>query len=112
MKQIALIRIAKSGDVKLMREALLEVACEMEQEIKQFRANCKRGRDEASAKLGYRVEGRKAWGRFDLRHKQMAKDLKATGLSLRAVAAELAQRGMLNREGKIYGAQSVRRMIR
>jgi Resolvase, N terminal domain len=70
------------------------------------------GRDKASERLGYRVEGRAAWGRFPESHVELARQLKAQGKSLRQISAELAKRGMLNNAGKPYGAQSVARQLR
>ncbi len=70
------------------------------------------GRDKASAKLGYRVEGRAAWGRFPTETIDLARQFKAQGKSLRQISAELAKRGMLNNAAKPYGAQSVSRMLR
>jgi resolvase-like protein len=70
------------------------------------------GRDKASARLGYRVEGRAAWGRFPTETVDLARQLKAAGKSLRQISAELAKRGQLNNASKPYGPQSVARMLR
>jgi DNA invertase Pin-like site-specific DNA recombinase len=70
------------------------------------------GRDRRSAELGYRVEGRASWGRFNPDHVNLARQLKAKGQSLRRISAELAEREMLNNAGKPYGPQSVARMLR
>lgn len=70
------------------------------------------GRDEASKRLGYRVEGRAAWGRFPTETVDLARQLKAAGKSLRQISADLAKRGMLNNASKPYGPQSVARMLR
>jgi hypothetical protein len=70
------------------------------------------GRDEASKRLGYRVEGRAAWGRFPTDTVDLARQFKAQGKSLRQISAELAKRGQLNNASKPYGPQSVARMLR
>jgi hypothetical protein len=70
------------------------------------------GRDKASAKLGYRVEGRASWGRFPPETVELARQFKAKGMSLRGISAELAKRNMLNNASKPYGAQSIARMLR
>ena len=41
----------------------------------------------------------------------VARELRAAGLSLRAISAELATRGLLNRNGRAFGAQSVANML-
>jgi hypothetical protein len=69
------------------------------------------GRDKASERVGYRVEGRAAWGRFPESHVAAARQFKAQGMSLRQIAAALAKHGMLNNTGKVYGAQSVSRLL-
>jgi hypothetical protein len=70
------------------------------------------GRDKASARLGYRVEGRAAWGRFPTETVELARQLKAKGQSLRGISAALAKQGLLNNAGKPYGPQSIARMLR
>jgi DNA invertase Pin-like site-specific DNA recombinase len=70
------------------------------------------GRDKASAKLGYRVEGRASWGRFPTETVELARQLMPSIKSLRKVSAELAKRGKFNMAGKPYGPQSVARMLR
>jgi Resolvase, N terminal domain len=70
------------------------------------------GRDEASKRLGYRVEGRAAWGRFPPETIDLARQFKAQGKSLRQISAELAKRGQLNNASKPYGPQSIARMLR
>lgn len=69
-------------------------------------------RDRKSRELGERVEGGKAWKA--LRNPQAiaaARAAKERGLSLRSIAAELADAGMLTASGKVYGAQSIKRML-
>jgi hypothetical protein len=41
-----------------------------------------------------------------------AHNVRATGLSLRAVADYLARRGFVSRSGRVFQAQQVRRMVR
>jgi DNA invertase Pin-like site-specific DNA recombinase len=70
-------------------------------------------RDRKSAKLGERIEGSKAWKA--LRNPvaiTMAKEAAKRGLSLRAIAAELAQLRLVAKSGKPYGPQSIKRMLR
>ena len=69
-------------------------------------------RDRRSAVAGERIEGRKDWKA--LRNPQAieaARAAKERGLSLRAIAAELAQAGLCAASGKVYGPQSIKRML-
>lgn len=64
------------------------------------------------APYGYRVE---AGALVEVEAEQAvlaaAREAKAAGLSLRAIAASLAARGFLSRTGKAFGAQSVAGMV-
>ncbi len=69
-------------------------------------------RDRKSRVLGERIEGRRDWK--VLRNPaaiEAAREAKTRGLSLRAIAAELASKGMYAASGKVYGAQSIKRML-
>jgi len=70
-------------------------------------------RDRKSRAAGERVEGSKAWKA--LRNPvaiTMAKEAAKRGLSLRAIASELAQLRLVAKSGKPYGPQSIKRMLR
>lgn len=69
-------------------------------------------RDRRSAIAGERIEGNPRWKA--LRSPQAieaAREAKARGLSLREIAAELAGKGLCAASGKVYGAQSIKRML-
>jgi DNA invertase Pin-like site-specific DNA recombinase len=68
-------------------------------------------RDRKSAKLGRRIEGNPNWTPVPAEHIQAAVAAKARGLSLRAIASELAAAGYLSPSGTTYGPQSVKRMV-
>lgn len=73
----------------------------------------RKSRDRKSATAGERIEGRRDWKA--LRNPQAieaARAARARGLSLRAIAAELAQAGLCAASGKAYGPQSIKRMLR
>lgn len=70
-------------------------------------------RDRKSLARGERIEGRSDWKA--LRNPEAikaARDLAPLGLSLRAIGAELAARGLISVSGKAYGPQSIKRMLR
>jgi DNA invertase Pin-like site-specific DNA recombinase len=69
-------------------------------------------RDRKSAKLGRRIEGNPAWRRLPADAVQAAQAAHARGLSLRAVAADLASNGYLSSTGKPYVTQAIKRMLR
>ena len=61
---------------------------------------------------GFRnVNGRLVVDAEELDIVRQAMELRAQGLTLRAVAAELAERGLLNRKGRPFGAQGIQRMV-
>jgi DNA invertase Pin-like site-specific DNA recombinase len=69
-------------------------------------------RDRKSAMMGERVEGRRDWKA--LRNPDAilaARDAYARGLSLRKIAAELAEKNIRAASGKVYGPQSIKRML-
>lgn len=69
-------------------------------------------RDRRSAAAGERIEGRRDWKA--LRNPaaiEAARVAKERGLSLREIAAELARKGLCAASGKVYGAQSIKRML-
>jgi DNA invertase Pin-like site-specific DNA recombinase len=65
-------------------------------------------RDRKSAKLGRRIEGPKP---APAATKDQARALRDSGLSLRAVSAALAERGMFAPSGRPYGPESVKAML-
>jgi DNA invertase Pin-like site-specific DNA recombinase len=69
-------------------------------------------RDRKSAKLGRRVEGNPAWKAVPYDAVVTAQSRHASGMTLRAISAELSAAGFLAPSGKPYGAQSVKRMLR
>jgi hypothetical protein len=69
-------------------------------------------RDRKSAKLGRRVEGNPAWKAVPPGAVVTAQSARASGMTLRAISAELSAAGFLAPSGKPYGAQSVKRMLR
>lgn len=72
----------------------------------------RKSRDRKSAATGERIEGNPRWKA--LRNPvaiEAARAAKARGLSLRQIAAELAGKGMCAASGKVYGAQSIKRML-
>ena len=71
-------------------------------------AKLKGARDRKRAREG-RCEGRKP---APDAAKALARRLSRKGLSLRAVAARLAEKGFLAPSGKPYGAQSVKVMLK
>jgi DNA invertase Pin-like site-specific DNA recombinase len=58
-----------------------------------------------------RCEGNPRWTPVPQAASKAARAAQKIGLSLRAIAAELASRGFLSPSGKPYGAQSVKRML-
>jgi DNA invertase Pin-like site-specific DNA recombinase len=68
-------------------------------------------RDRKSAKLGRRIEGNPAWLPVPQEAAAAAKMARGRGLSLRAVANELASMGHVARSGRPYGAQSIKAML-
>ena len=69
-------------------------------------------RDRKSAKAGQRIEGRKDWKA--LRSPDAIKAARAAharGLTLRAIATELAAAGLHSASGKVYGPESIKRML-
>lgn len=72
----------------------------------------RKSRDRKSRALGERIEGNPRWKA--LRNPaaiEAARAAKERGLSLRAIAAELANQGLCAASGKAYGAQSIKRML-
>jgi DNA invertase Pin-like site-specific DNA recombinase len=72
----------------------------------------KGARDRKSAKLGRRIEGNPAWQPLPVAHAEAARQAHSKGLSLRAVASELAAARFVSRSGRPYGPQSVKRLLR
>lgn len=73
----------------------------------------RKSRDRKSAAAGERIEGNPRWKA--LRNPEAiaaARAAKERGLSLRAIAAELAAKGMAPAPGKPYGPQSIKRMLK
>jgi len=70
-------------------------------------AKLKAARDRKRLKTG-RCEGPK---QAPEAHRMLANTLSARGLSLRAIAAELASAGCLAPSQKVYGAESIKRML-
>lgn len=68
-------------------------------------------RDRKSAKLGHRIEGNPSWKSAPEEAVKAARAAKRRGLSLRAIAAELAKGGHLSPSGRMYGPQSVKCML-
>jgi DNA invertase Pin-like site-specific DNA recombinase len=68
-------------------------------------------RDRKSAKVGRRIEGNPNWKPVPDAARTMAVALASKGLSLRAVAGELATSGHVAPSGKPYGPQSIKRMV-
>ncbi len=69
-------------------------------------------RDRKSVQLGRRIEGNPNWKAAPPQAIITAKSGRASGMSLRAISAELAAAGFLAPSGKPYGPESVRRMLR
>ena len=71
-------------------------------------------RDRKSAQLGRRIEGNPAFraAAAPAAHVKAASAAHAKGLSLRAVAAELAGQGFVSRSGQPYSAQSIKVLLR
>jgi DNA invertase Pin-like site-specific DNA recombinase len=59
-----------------------------------------------------RCEGNPAWLAVPTAHIEAAKAANKRKLTMRAIAAELAERGFKNRNGNTYAAQSIARMLR
>jgi len=72
-------------------------------------ARLRKARDRKRRDTG-RCEGRPA--SLPVAHQEAARAAHSLGLSLRAVAAKLAKGGFLNRAGKPYNPESVKRMLR
>lgn len=72
-------------------------------------------RDRKSAALGRRIEGNPNMGRLATpipeAHVKAAQAAHRRGLSLRAIATELAAADMHSASGKVYGAQSIKLML-
>jgi DNA invertase Pin-like site-specific DNA recombinase len=71
----------------------------------------KGSRDRASQKAGKRVEGRKGYTRGNAELVALAKSLKAPGVSLLAVSAQLAERGFVTEKGLAFSASQVQRLV-
>jgi DNA invertase Pin-like site-specific DNA recombinase len=72
----------------------------------------RKSRDRKSSAVGERIEGNPRWKA--LRNPaaiEAARAAKERGLSLRRIAAELAAKGLCAQSGKVYGAQSIKRML-
>lgn len=69
-------------------------------------------RDRKSDRLGHRIEGNPAWKPVPSATVTAAKAARGRGLSLRAIANELAEKGHVSRSGKPYGPQSIKVMLR
>jgi DNA invertase Pin-like site-specific DNA recombinase len=69
-------------------------------------------RDRKSALIGRRIEGNPAWLPVSAAAVATAKSGHESGMSLRAISAQLATAGYLSPSGKPYGPQSVKRMLR
>jgi DNA invertase Pin-like site-specific DNA recombinase len=69
-----------------------------------------RGARERKRRVTGRCEGRSDWKSHPVEHVAAAKAACDRGLSLRAISAELAAKGFLNRD-KPYGAQSIQLMV-
>lgn len=74
----------------------------------------RKARDRKSAELGRRIEGNPAFraAAAPEAHVKAARAANAKGLSLRAVAKDMAARGFVARSGKPYSAQSVKVLLR
>ena len=77
----------------------------------------RKARDRKSVQLGRRIEGAH-WTKDAARnpaapaeHVSAAREARARGLSLRAVAAELAARGITSRSGRPYSAEGIRLLL-
>lgn len=101
--------VADGPTAELIRQILGAVA---QFEKAMLVSKLRGARDRKSARLGRRIEGNPAWGRFPDAHVQAVKAARDRGLSLRDAASELAQIGMTGRNGKPYSAESVSRMQR
>lgn len=73
----------------------------------------RKARDRKSAALGRRIEGNPAFraAAAPETHVQAAQAAHAKGLSLRAVAKDMAAQGFVSRSGKPYSAQSVKVLL-
>jgi DNA invertase Pin-like site-specific DNA recombinase len=69
-------------------------------------------RDRKSARLGRRIEGNPNWKAVPTIALETARTAKASGMTLRAISAELAVAGFLSPSGRPYGPQSIKRMLR
>lgn len=69
-------------------------------------------RDRKSAKLGRRIEGNPSWKPAPAKAVAIATNARARGLPLRAISAQLAERGYLSPSGKPYSPESIKRMLR
>ena len=83
-------------------------------------AKLRGARDRKSAAAGKRIEGRKPHAEINPEAVDLARSLRrkrkggrrGEPMSLRAISAELAERGFLNENGKPYGAQSIFKMLK
>lgn len=97
---------------KLIRQILGAVA---EFDKAMTVAKLRGARDRKSAALGRRIEGNPNMGKLATPipedHVKAAQKAHGRGLSLRAIAAELAAADMHSASGKVYGAQSIKLML-
>ncbi len=94
-----------------MVRSILGVVSQFEKESLVLKL--RKARDRKSAAAGERIEGNPQWKA--LRNPAAvaaAREAAARGLSLRAIAAELAGKGIGPAPGKSYGPQSIKRMLR
>jgi DNA invertase Pin-like site-specific DNA recombinase len=102
---------ADTPTARMVRQILGAVA---EFEKANLVAKLKGARDRLSAKRGRRIEGRKPVPAEVLAEaKRLSRRSRITGKrpSFRKIAAGLAERGYLAPSGKVYGAESVKRMV-
>ena len=70
------------------------------------------GREEKSLVLGRRVEGSAAFGHTEACHIAAAKAIYMDTKSLRGTSKQLQKLGMMNLNGKPYGAGSISKMVK
>lgn len=96
----------------IMVRAVLGAVAEFEKNT--LVARLRKARDRKSAAVGRRIEGNPAWKDQGPPPEvvKAAKAASARGLSLRQVSAQLAKKGFKAPSGKLYGAQSIARMLK
>lgn len=97
-----------------MVRSILGAVSQFEKEalvLKLRKARERRRQDRPRSDCAHRCEGNPNWAPIPTAAIWAARAARSSGLSLRAIAVQLAAKGFVNHSGKPYAAQSVKRMV-